>query len=126
MNLGFITTSNLFSSNFTLIMQNEGYWNEYDEFINNTTENTFELVGSIEPVKGINRSNDVSGARSHQTISITVNANHVIRALHQGSSPSGGDLVIVNNKKYKVKEVKDYSQHNFIDIIAIRINGEND
>lgn len=125
MNLGFLTSNALFADTFILRQQSAGSYNEYDEFVAGTTTD-YTIVGSVEATSGINRTNDVSGQRSHETITIHVENEYLERALRQGANPTQGDLIIYSNYTYRLMNVNDWRSHGFLVMTAVRLNSEND
>ena len=123
--LGFLTQSSLFADTFTLKIEASGVYDSLGDFTQGViTEYT--LTGSVEPVSGIDRTNDISGARSHETIMICTNREQLSRALRQGITPTNGDLIVYEEQTYRISNVSDWRTHGFLDIEAIRVNESND
>jgi len=125
MNLGFLCANPLFADAFVLRQQSAGSYNQYDEFVPGTTTD-FTMKGSVDPTSGINRTDDISSERSHETITIYTSNSEATRAVRQGINPTEGDLIIYSNYTYRASNVNDWRTHGYLVITAIRINAEND
>lgn len=121
-NLGFLSRLNVFSETFILSKELGGHYNEYDEYVSDSEE-TFKLIGSVEALSGISRTNDESGERSHEQIKITTDRSIVARALKQGDMIAKGDLIRYRDTTYRVENVYDWTAHGFITMIAFSLNG---
>jgi hypothetical protein len=123
-NLGFLSSNPLFADDYILRQQSAGSYNEYDEFVPGSSTD-YNLKGSVEPTSGINRTNDISAERSHETITIYSSNVELTRAVRQGAAPTEGDLIIYSNYTYMASNVNDWRTHGYLVITAIRLNAEN-
>ncbi len=124
MRLGFLTQSPLFAESLILEQEEAGSYNQYDEFVSGSIVQ-YNLKGSVTSGSGKDRSNGVSGERSHDIINIAFDKKYLLSALEEGINPKHGDIIIWYNAKYRINNTKDYPYHNFINIIATRLDGEN-
>ena len=125
MKLGFLTQSPLFAESLLLRQERVGSYNEYDEFVAGAIVE-YAVKGSVMAGSGKERSNDVSGERSHDIIEIDFDRKHLLSALNEGTSPSKGDIIVWYGKQYRISNTKDFPYHDFINVEADRLDGEND
>jgi hypothetical protein len=122
MQLGFLTQSTLFAEDLILRQESAGVYNEYDEFVAGQTTD-YNVNGSVMPVGGETRTNDVTGERVHDNIKICFDRQHLLSSLNQGTNAKHGDIIIYNNTNYRISSVQDYVNHGFINVTAIKLDG---
>jgi hypothetical protein len=123
--LGFLTQSPLFAESLILEQEQVGNYNQYDEFISGAIVQ-YQVKGSVTAAGGKDRSNTVTGERSDDIINIAFNRKHILSALDEGNNPKKGDIIVWYNQRYRISNTKDYPYHDFINVVAIRLDGEND
>jgi hypothetical protein len=125
MKLGWLTQSPLFAEDLILEQESTGTYNQWDEFVSGAITQ-YNLKGSVTAGKGKDRDNSVAGERSHDIIEICFNRKYLLTALNEGTNPRKGDIIVWYNAKYRINNTKDYPYHDFINVVATRLDGEND
>ena len=124
MKLGFLTQNNLFAETLILKQELAGTYDIHDDFVQGQIV-SYNVKGSVSAHTGRGRTNTVTGQRSVDIISICFNRAHILSEIREGSFPKKGDIIFYNKNNYRITSTQDFVFHDFIDVIATILTGEN-
>ncbi len=97
-----------FGKDYTVTRHNPGFYNESGDFVKGTAV-TLVIKASCQPVQGRERELLPEGSRQKQVWKLYTTTE---LKTNRGSTPTRGDIIVINGEKFEVIDCQDYTTHN--------------
>ena len=126
-----ILNSRRFTVCVTLTVERAGERNDFGEYEAGTPQ-TYDIRASQEPVDNAETLRRIMGEEADRVkdaryFFIEVCGDEdFIRPLRTGVAQTRNDTITYNDIKYCIRQVADYTEHGHVEVIAVRMEGQND
>ena len=117
-------TSGHFEESAVLIRQEPGHYNDYGEWVEGSEMRAEITLVSAPPSDGTMRDVLPEGARLEDWRQFWL--ADTVQPLRVGEGPTEGDVIEYGGIRYRAWRVKDWAPHGFVEVLAVREEGQSD